>query len=53
MKRDARSGSITKGKDADLVIVDGDPLSNQRRPQRRDDDSSGVVIDAVAAQSAL
>lgn len=27
MKRDAQSGSIAKGKDADLVLIDGDPLA--------------------------
>jgi imidazolonepropionase-like amidohydrolase len=28
MKRDKHSGSIAKGKDADLVLIDGDPLAN-------------------------
>jgi hypothetical protein len=28
MKRDASSGSIAKGKDADIILVDGDPLAN-------------------------
>ena len=54
MKRDARSGSITKGKDADLVIVDGDPLSKMSDVRNVVTTiRSGVVIDAVAAQSAL
>ena len=28
MKRDAQLGSITPGKTADLVLVDGDPIKN-------------------------
>lgn len=27
MKKDKKSGSIAPGKDADLVVVDGDPLA--------------------------
>jgi imidazolonepropionase-like amidohydrolase len=54
MKRDKTSGSIAPGKDADLVIIDGDPLARMRDVRNvvtvvR----SGTVIDAVAAQSAL
>jgi predicted amidohydrolase YtcJ len=54
MKRDAHAGSIAKGKDADLVIVDGDPLTNMRDVRNTVTVvKSGIVIDAVAAQLAL
>jgi imidazolonepropionase-like amidohydrolase len=54
MKHDATSGSVAKGKDADLVIIDGDPLttiSDVRNVVTVV--KSGLVVDAVAAQSAL
>ncbi len=30
MKMDSKSGSLTEGKDADITIIDGDPLTNIR-----------------------
>jgi imidazolonepropionase-like amidohydrolase len=54
MHADKKSGSIAPGKDADLVIVDGDPLA--RMSDVRNVVTvikSGAVIDAVAAQQAL
>jgi imidazolonepropionase-like amidohydrolase len=54
MKRDKTSGSIAPGKDADLVIVDGDPLTNMRDIRNVVTVvKGGTVIDAVAAQKAL
>jgi imidazolonepropionase-like amidohydrolase len=49
MRRDGRSGSIAAGKDADLILVDGDPLariSDVRRVVTVVKD--GVVYDAAA-----
>jgi hypothetical protein len=54
MKRDKTTGSIAPGKDADLVIVDGDPLANMRDIRNVVTVvKGGVVVDAVAAQAAL
>jgi imidazolonepropionase-like amidohydrolase len=54
MKRDKTSGSIAPGKDADLVIIDGNPLANMRDVRNVVTVvKSGMVIDAVAAQGAL
>jgi imidazolonepropionase-like amidohydrolase len=54
MKREKTSGSIAKGKDADLVLVDGDPLANMRDVRKvAAVVKSGTVIDAIAAQGAL
>lgn len=54
MKQDKRSGSIAPGKDADLVIIDGDPLAQMRDVRNVVTVvKSGTVVDAVAAQSAL
>jgi hypothetical protein len=54
MKRENTSGSIAAGKDADLVIVDGDPLANMRDVRNvvtvvR----GGRIVDANAALGAL
>lgn len=54
MKREKTSGSIAPGKDADLVIVEGDPLARMR--DVRDVVTvvrGGVVVDARMAQAAL
>ena len=54
MKRDKTSGSIAKGKNADLVLVNGDPIANMRDVRNVVTVvKSGTVIDAVAAQAAL
>jgi imidazolonepropionase-like amidohydrolase len=54
MKREKTSGSIAPGKDADLVIVDGDPLANMRDIRNVVTVvKSGTVVDARAAQGAL
>jgi imidazolonepropionase-like amidohydrolase len=54
MKRDKTSGSVAPGKDADLILVDGDPLKNMRDIRNVVTVvKSGVVIDARAAQAAL
>jgi imidazolonepropionase-like amidohydrolase len=54
MKRDTTTGSIAPGKDADLVIIDGDPLANMRDVRNVVTVvKSGTVIDAIAAQGAL
>jgi hypothetical protein len=49
MRRDGRTGSIAKGKDADLVLVDGDPLARMRDIRRTVTVvKGGVVYDAAA-----
>jgi imidazolonepropionase-like amidohydrolase len=54
MKRDGASGSIAPGKDADLVIVDGDPIARMRDIRNVVTVvKGGAVVDAVAAQKAL
>ena len=54
MSRDKTSGSLAPGKDADLVIIDGDPLARIRDVRNVVTVvKSGTVIDAVAAQGAL
>ncbi len=54
MERDKTSGSISPGKDADLVLIDGDPLKTMRDVRNVVTVvKSGVVIDAVGAQKAL
>jgi cytosine/adenosine deaminase-related metal-dependent hydrolase len=54
MRRDGRSGSIAAGKDADLVLVDGDPLARMSDVRRvvtvvKD----GVVYDAAAVYATV
>jgi imidazolonepropionase-like amidohydrolase len=54
MRRDKSSGSIATGKDADLILVDGDPLAKMRDVRNVVlVVKGGTVIDAVGAQSAL
>ena len=54
MKLDKTTGSIAPGKDADLVIVDGDPIANMRDVRNVVTVvKGGTVIDAKAAQAAL
>jgi cytosine/adenosine deaminase-related metal-dependent hydrolase len=49
MRRDASSGSIAVGKDADLVLIDGDPLARMCDVRRVVTVvKSGVVFDASA-----
>jgi hypothetical protein len=54
MKRDGTTGSLAPGKDADLVMVDGDPLSNMGDIRNVVTVvKGGMVLDAVAAQKAM
>ena len=54
MKRDAKSGSILPGKDADLVIVDGDPLARMSDVRKVVTVvKAGTVIDSSAVETAL
>jgi imidazolonepropionase-like amidohydrolase len=54
MKLDRASGSIAPGKDADLILIDGDPLARMRDVRNVVTVVKGeTVIDAVAAQRAL
>jgi imidazolonepropionase-like amidohydrolase len=54
MHLDKTSGSIAPGKDADLVILDGDPLTKMSDVRNVVTViKGGTVIDAVAAQRAL
>jgi hypothetical protein len=54
MKRDKTSGSIAPGKDADLVILDGDPVAKIGDVRNVVTViKGGNVIDAVALQKAL
>jgi imidazolonepropionase-like amidohydrolase len=54
MKLDKTTGSIAPGKDADLIIVDGDPLAKMSDIRNVVTVvKGGMVIDAVAAQGAL
>ncbi|HEY2514785.1 MAG TPA: amidohydrolase family protein [Polyangiaceae bacterium] len=54
MKRDKTSGSIAPGKNADLIVVDGDPLTKMRDIRNVVTVvKGGTVIDAKAAQAAL
>jgi imidazolonepropionase-like amidohydrolase len=54
MRVDKTTGSIAPGKDADLVIVDGDPLSNMRDVRNVVTVvKGGTVVDAGAALRAL
>ena len=54
MKRDKTTGSVTPGKDADLIIVDGDPLAKMRDIRNVVTVvKGGTVVDAKAAQAAL
>ncbi len=54
MKRDGTSGSVAPGKDADLVIIDGNPLAKMRDVRNVVTVvKGGTVIDAVALQAAL
>ncbi|MBI5481513.1 MAG: amidohydrolase family protein, partial [Deltaproteobacteria bacterium] len=54
MRREGRSGSITAGKDADLVLIDGDPLARMSDVRRvvtvvKD----GLVFDAAAVYASV
>lgn len=54
MKMDGRTGSLEPGKDADLVIFDGDPLTRMSDVRKAVLVVKGTsVIDAVRARSAL
>lgn len=54
MKRDRTSGSIAVGKDADLILVDGDPLADVRDLRNVVTTvRSGVVFSAAAIHRAL
>jgi imidazolonepropionase-like amidohydrolase len=54
MKREKTSGSIAPGKDADLLIIDGDPLAKISDVRNLVTViRGGTVIDAKAAQAAL
>ena len=54
MKLDGKSGSIAPGKDADVILVDGDPLARMSDIRNVVTVIKGTtVIDAVAAQRAL
>ncbi len=54
MKLDKQTGSIAPGKDADLVIVDGDPVKSMSDVRKIVTVvKGGTVIDAVAARRAL
>jgi imidazolonepropionase-like amidohydrolase len=54
MRVDKTTGSIAPGKDADLVIVDGDPLANMRDVRNVVTVvKNGTVVDAAAALRAL
>jgi imidazolonepropionase-like amidohydrolase len=54
LKKDGVSGSIAVGKDADLVILEGDPLTRMSDVRTAVTVvRSGVVVDARAAQAAL
>jgi imidazolonepropionase-like amidohydrolase len=54
MNRQKTSGSIAPGKDADLVLIDGDPLANMRDVRNvATVVKAGRVVDVPAAQAAL
>ena len=54
MKMDKTSGSIAPGKDADVVLVDGDPLAKMRDIRNVVTVvKAGTVIDARALEAAL
>jgi imidazolonepropionase-like amidohydrolase len=54
MGRDKTSGSVAPGKDADLIVIDGDPLKSMRDVRNVVTVvKGGVVTDARAAQAAL
>jgi cytosine/adenosine deaminase-related metal-dependent hydrolase len=54
MKLDATVGSVTVGKDADCILVDGDPLARMTDVRRVVTVvKRGAVVDAVAARAAL
>jgi imidazolonepropionase-like amidohydrolase len=53
MKKDAQTGSITRGKRADLVLIDGDPLARMSDIRRaRWVMKGGAIYDAAALAAA-